>query len=83
MKKLIFKNELLNNGKWESNNFANHKWQLLSISIVDKNGIEINQIIKLQDYLTTEEKEAKIDKANQKMLDSYLELKNNNLHLYK
>ncbi len=83
MKNLIFKNELLNNGRWESDNFCKHKWQLLSISIIDKKGIQINQIIKLQDYLTNEEREAKIDKANQKMLNAYFELKNKNLHLYK
>lgn len=83
MKNLIFTNALLNNGRWDSDNFAKHKWQLLSISIVDNRGIEINQIIKLQDYLTVEEREAKINKANQKMLNSYFETKNKNLHLYK
>ena len=83
MKYLIFTNKLLNNGRWESNTFANHEWQLLSISIIDNRGIQINQIIKLQNYLTVEEREEKINKANQKMMKSYLEFKSKNLHLYK
>lgn len=78
----IFKNKLINNGAWFSAN-GTHKWQLLSISIHDTKGIEINQIIKLQDYLTNEERQAKIDKFNQRMLNSYFETKNKNLHLYK
>ena len=77
-----FTNKLVNNGFWFFEN-GTHTWQLLSISIIDKKGIEINQIIKLQDYLTNEEREAKINKANQKMLNAYFELKNKNLHLYK
>lgn len=75
-------NKLLLNGLWYSNN-TYHKWQLLSISIIDAKGIQIDQVIKLQDYLTIEERQAKIDKANQKMLNAYFETKNKNLHLYK
>lgn len=77
-----FKNKIINNGAWFCEN-GTHRWQLLSISINDDKGISIHQIIKLQDYLTVEEREAKINKANQKMLNSYFETKNKNFNLYK
>lgn len=51
--------------------------------LIDKKDIKITQTIKIQNYLTNEEAQNKINKNLIKLIKSYIKLKNENLHLYK
>ena len=64
------------NGNGES--YKNYCFEL-----IDKNGIKITQTIKIQNYLTKDQIQNKINKHLNKLIKSYHEIKSKNLHLYK
>ena len=79
------KNFILKSG-YQKNYFINGNgdpFKKYIFELIDKNGIKITQTIKIQNYLTKEEVQEKIDKHLNKLIQSYQEIKNKNLHLYK
>lgn len=71
-----FDNQVYLNGKGEP--YKNYCFEL-----IDKHGIKITETIRINNYLTTEQAQNKINKHLNKILKSYLETKNQNLHLYR
>lgn len=79
------KNFILKSGYYK-NHFINgngEPYKKYYFELIDKKGIRITQTIKIQNYLTKEETENKIDKHLNKIIKSYQEVKKQNLHLYK
>ena len=79
------KNFILKSG-YQKNHFINgngEPFKNYCFELIDKNGIKITQIIRIQNYLTKEEIQNKIDKHLNKLIKSYQEFKKKNLHLYK
>ena len=79
------KNFILKTG-YHKNNFINGNgdpYKKYFFELIDKQGIKITQIIRIQNYLTNEEIQNKIDKHLNKLIKSYQEIKSKNLHLYK
>lgn len=74
--KINFDNKYFINGNGEP--YKKYYYEL-----IDKKGIKITQTIKIQNYLTNEEAQNKINKNLIKLIKSYIKLKNENLHLYK
>ena len=79
------KNFILKSG-YHKNHFINGKGEPFKkyyFELIDKQGIKITETIKIQNYLTNEEIQNKIDKHLNKLIKSYQEIKKQNLHLYK
>ena len=79
------KNFILKSG-YHKNHFINGKgepYKKYFFELIDKNGIKITEIIRIQNYLSKEEIQNKIDKHLNKLIKSYQEVKKQNLHLYK
>lgn len=79
------KNFILKSG-YQENHFINgngEPYKNYCFELIDKNGIKITEIIRIQNYLTKEEIQNKIDKHLDKLIKSYQEIKSKNLHLYK
>ena len=79
------KNFILKSG-YQKNHFINgngEPYKNYCFELIDKNGIKIIEIIRIQNYLSNEEKQNKIDKHLNKLIKSYQEVKKQNLHLYK
>ena len=79
------KNFILKSG-YQKNHFINgngESYKNYYFELIDKNGIKITEIIRIQNYLTNEEAQNKIDKHLNKLIKSYQEIKSKNLHLYK
>ena len=79
------KNFILKSG-YQKNHFINGNgipYKNYYFELIDKKGIKITQTIRIQNYLTNEEIQNKIDKHLNKLIKSYQELKKQNLHLYK
>ena len=71
---------------YHKNNFINgngESFKKYFFELIDKNGIKITQTIKIQNYLTNDQIQNKIDKHLNKLIKSYQEVKKQNLHLYK
>lgn len=71
---------------YHENHFINgngEPYKKYCFELIDKNGIKITEIIRIQNYLTKEEIQNKIDKHLNKLIKSYQEVKKQNLHLYK
>ena len=79
------KNFILKSG-YKKNIFINgngEPYQKYFFELIDKNGIKITEIIRIQNYLTNEQIQNKINKHLNKLIKSYQEIKSKNLHLYK
>lgn len=79
------KNFILKSG-YHKNHFINgngEPFKKYYFELIDKNGIKITENIRIQNYLTNEEIQNKIDKHLNKLIKSYQEIKSKNLHLYK
>ena len=79
------KNFILKSG-YHKNHFINgngEPYKNYFFELIDQKGIKITQTIKIQNYLTKEQIQNKIDKHLNKLIKSYQEIKNKNLHLYK
>ena len=79
------KNFILKSG-YQKNQFINghgEPYKKYFFELIDKNGIKITETIKIQNYLTNEEIQNKINKHLNKLIKSYQEVKKQNLHLYK
>ena len=79
------KNFILKSG-YQKNQFINGKgepYRNYFFELIDKKGIKITEVIRIQNYLTNEEIQNKIDKHLIKLIKSYQEVKKQNLHLYK
>lgn len=79
------KNFILKSG-YHKNHFINgngEPYKKYCFELIDTNGIKIIEIIRIQNYLTNEEIENKINKHLNKLIKSYQEIKSKNLHLYK
>ena len=79
------KNFILKSG-YHKNHFINgngEPYKIYCFELIDKKGIKITQTIKIQNYLTNEEAQNKINKNLNKLIKSYQEIKSKNLHLYK
>lgn len=71
---------------YHKNHFINgngEPYKKYYFELIDKNGIKITEIIRINNYLTKEEKQNKIDKHLNKLIKSYQKIKSKNLHLYK
>ena len=78
------KNFILKHG-YHKNHFINgngESYKNYCFELIDKNGIKVTQTIRIQNYLTNEEIQNKIDKHVNKLIKSYQEIKIKNLHLY-
>lgn len=71
-----FDNQVFFNGVGEP--YKNYCFEL-----IDTHGIKITETIRIHNYLTNEQAQNKINKHLNKIMKSYLETKNQNLHLYK
>ena len=79
------KNFILKSG-YHKNQFINgngEPYKNYCFELIDKKGIKITQTIRIQNYLTNDEIQNKIDKHLNKLIKSYQKLKKQNLHLYK
>ena len=79
------KNFILKSG-YHKNQFINGNgipYKNYCFELIDKKGIKITQTIRIQNYLTNDEIQNKIDKHLNKLIKSYQKLKKQNLHLYK
>lgn len=71
---------------YHKNHFTNgngEPYKKYYFELIDKNGIKITENIRIQNYLTNEEIQNKINKHLNKLIKSYQEVKSKNLHLYK
>ena len=71
-----YKDQIFLNGKQE-------QYKLYCFDLIDQHGIRITQNIRILESLTIDEKENKINKHLDKLIKSYIETKNKNIHLYK
>ena len=79
------KNFILKSG-YQKNLFINgngETYKNYCFELIDKKGIKISQTIRIQNNLTKEQIQNKIDKHLNKLIKSYQEIKSKNLHLYK
>ena len=79
------KNFILKCG-YHKNNFINgngEPFKKYCFELIDKKGIKITQTIRIQNYLTNEQIQNKINKHLNKLIESYQKVKKQNLHLYK
>ena len=79
------KNFILKSG-YHKNQFINgngEPYKNYCFELIDKKGIKITETIRIQNYLTNDEIQNKIDKHLNKLIKSYQKLKKQNLHLYK
>ena len=79
------KNFILKSG-YNKNHFINgnaEQFKKYYFELIDKQGIKITEVIRIQNYLTKEQIQNKIDKHLNKLIKSYQEVKKQNLHLYK
>ena len=79
------KNFILKSG-YHKNHFINGKgepYKNYYFELIDKQGNKITEIIRIQNYLTNEQIQNKINKRLNKLIKSYQEVKKQNLHLYK
>ena len=71
-----YQDQIFLNGKQE-------QYKLYCFDLIDQHGIRITQNIRILESLSTDEKENKINKHLNKLIQSYIETKNKNIHLYK
>lgn len=69
---------------YHENHFINgngEPYKKYCFELIDKNGIKITEIIRIQNYLSKEEIQNKIDKHLNKLIKSYQEIKSKKIKI--